>query len=261
VSGVSIGLATIATGRYIELLPGWIESASTHFLPGENVELFVFTDNPAAAGAATALAIEHEPWPLVTLHRYRCFSDYAERFAHLDYLFFSDVDMRFVARCADEILPSAEEGLVAVEHPGFFRGHRGFASRALDALTGGRWSARPLPHARLPFERDARSTACVSDRSQRRYYAGGFNGGRTPAFLEMARALRDAIDIDRRNGVVAVWHDESHLNRYLHAHPPKRLTPAYCYPESVWSHLAHLTPVIVALDKDHAWFRAPVETV
>ena len=71
----------------------------------------------------------------------------------------------------------------------------------------------------------------------------------------MAGNLRDAIEADRQNGLMAVWHDESHLNRYLHAHPPKRLTPAYCYPESGWSHLAHVAPVIVALDKDHAYFR------
>ena len=71
----------------------------------------------------------------------------------------------------------------------------------------------------------------------------------------MASTLRDAIEADRANGVTAVWHDESHLNRYLRAHPPKRLTPAYCYPESGWPHLAHLAPVIVALDKDHAYFR------
>jgi histo-blood group ABO system transferase len=265
VSGPTIGLATIATGRYIELLAPLLESARAHFFPGELVKTFVFTDSPHKTAIFTdapqvaddvlRLPIEHEPWPLVALHTYHYFTRYAERFAGLDYLYFIDVDMRFVARCADEILPHSS-GLVAVEHPDYWRGHRGFASRAIDAVTGGRWSARPLPHAALPFERDPRSTACVSDPHHRYYYAGAFAGGRVDAFLEMAHALRDAVEADHRNGVIAVWHDESHLNRYLYAHPPKRLAPAYCYPESVYSHLAHLEPVILALDKDHAYFRA-----
>jgi histo-blood group ABO system transferase len=260
VSGLAIGLATIATGRYIELLAPLLESARTHFFPASSVETFVFTDAPSIDSRATRLPIEHEPWPLVALHTYHYFTRYAERFAGLDHVYFIDVDMRFVARCADEILPDAR-GLVAVEHPDYWRGHRGFASRAIDALTGGRWSARPLPHADLPFERDARSTACVRDPDHRYYYAGAFAGGRVDAFLEMAHALRDAVDADHRNGVIAVWHDESHLNRYLHAHPPKRLTPAYCYPQSGYTHLKHLEPVILALDKDHAYFRATTQAV
>jgi hypothetical protein len=260
VSGPAIGLATIATGRYIELLAPLLESARKHFFRGASVKMFVFTDAPQVADDVLRLPIDHEPWPLVALHTYHYFTRYAPRFAGLDYLYFIDVDMRFVAPCAAEILPDSS-GLVGVEHPGYWRGHRGFASRAFDAVTAGRWSARPLPHAALPFERDPRSSACVSDPRHRYYYAGAFAGGRVDAFLEMAQALRDAVDADHRNGVIAVWHDESHLNRYYHAHPPKRLTPAYCYPESGYKHLKHLEPVILALDKDHAYFRAETQTV
>src|SRR4051812_12734907 len=116
-SAPSVGLATIATGRYVELLPALVQSARIHFFPEARVETFVFTDATTGADdGVTRLPIRHEPWPHVTLNRYRYFTEYAERFAALDYLFFIDVDMRFVGRCGEEILPdAAHERLVAVE--------------------------------------------------------------------------------------------------------------------------------------------------
>lgn len=62
-----------------------------------------------------------------------------------------------------------------------------------------------------------------------------------------------AVAEDETNGLVAVWHDESHWNRYLLDHPPDvELPPSYCSPEG-W-------PVdeparILALRKDHAAIR------
>jgi hypothetical protein len=252
---LKVGLLTIATGRYVELLDGLLESARRHFFPGIGFTPFLFTDDAAERPGVVRLPIEHEPWPMVTLRRYHYFSRYASALRETDYLFYIDVDMRFVAPCEAEVLPAPEEKLVAVRHPAFFRGHRGIGSRFLDALTGGRWSSRPLPHAAFPFERSPKSLACISDPGHRVYYCGGFNGGETQAFLEMSVALRDAIDTDLGNGVIAVWHDESHLNRYLCGRTPRSLDPAYAHPQTGYPHLRHLNPVIVALDKDHAYFR------
>jgi hypothetical protein len=260
VSAPNVALMTMATGRYVELLDGLVESARRHFFAGAPRRIFVFTDAegdapPFASGEVIPLAIEHEPWPMVTLKRFHYFTRYREALLEADYLFYIDVDMRFVADCGEEILPSGGSGLVAVRHPAFYRGHRGIASHALDALTGGRWSARPLPHRKLPFERNPQSRACVDDADHCVYYYGAFNGGESRAFLAMAERLRDAVEDDLARGIVAVWHDESHLNRYLCEHAPKSLTPAYAFPQSGYPHLSHLKPVIVALDKDHAYFR------
>ena len=41
----------------------------------------------------------------------------------------------------------------------------------------------------------------------------------------------ERIDVDDKNGVMAVWHDESHWNRQLKQFPPTLvLDPRYCYP-------------------------------
>ena len=73
----------------------------------------------------------------------------------------------------------------------------------------------------------------------------------------MAGAIMGRIDQDDKNGIVAVWHDESHLNRYLSEtfalDQLKTLTPSYCYPES-WN--LPFKKKILALDKNHAEVRS-----
>jgi len=60
------------------------------------------------------------------------------------------------------------------------------------------------------------------------------------------------------NDVMAVWHDESHLNKYAVEHEAeiKPLSPAYCYPEG-WN--LPFDKKIISLDKGkyggHAFLR------
>lgn len=52
---------------------------------------------------------------------------------------------------------------------------------------------------------------------------------------------------------MAVWHDESHWNRYCIDHKPTTiLSPSYCYPES-WN--LPYKKRLLALDKDHIAYR------
>jgi hypothetical protein len=63
----------------------------------------------------------------------------------------------------------------------------------------------------------------------------------------------DQIKKDSDNGIMAVWHDESHLNRYFIDHKPTTiLSPSYCYPES-WKLPFHKR--ILMLDKNHKEFQ------
>jgi histo-blood group ABO system transferase len=138
-----------------------------------------------------------------------------------------DADMRFTAYVGEEILGD----LVGTIHPGFY-------AQPIDAFT---------------YERNAQSTAFVPPGTGRHYYAGGFQGGRTNRYLDTASDLRSRIATDERNDLVAVWHDESHWNRYLIDNPPTiELSPSYCFPVG-WS--LPFEPRLLALNKNHRELR------
>jgi len=219
-----VGLLIIATNNYITFLDNLIKSADEFFLKNQNVCYFIFTNKEISflktKRKIIKIDIEHKAWPWMTLGRYDIFYENSSLFKEIDYLFYCDVDMKFVDHVGDEILSD----LVATIHPGFC-GKRGTP------------------------ETNPNSLACISENEELQYFAGGFNGGRTDSFLKMSEKISKNIKTDYSNGIIAIWHDESHMNRYfIDNKPTKILNPSYCYPES-WNLLYNKK--IIALDKNH----------
>lgn len=221
-----VGLLIVATGRYINFVSPLIESARKYFLPQHEVTYFVFTEGITPSGHDVVHIYQQRlGWPDDTMMRYRMYAAYAEVFEDMDYLFAIDADMLFVDVVGDEILGER----VATQHPGFV-GKRGT------------YETRSVSHAYVkPYE-------------GKYYFAGGFNGGSKDAFLTLACTVTERILEDKSNNIVAIWHDESHLNRYYIDNPPTViLSPSYCYPES-WQLPYHKK--LLALDKNHSAVRA-----
>jgi histo-blood group ABO system transferase len=227
-----VGLLVVATNKYIDFVfPLW-ESAKKHFLPEHDVTMFVFTDkinDPRFKDEPKIQAIyqQHMPWPGSTLFRYNIFDSAKKELEQMDYLFYSDADMLFVDTVGTEILGDR----VGTIHPGFF----------------------DKPRQAFTYETNKVSKAFVAPEQGTTYYAGGFNGGSKAEYLQMCKVLSENIADDYRRGVIAVWHDESHLNRYFIDNPPTvSLSPSYCYPES-WDLV--FTKRLLALDKNHKEMR------
>ena len=109
------------------------------------------------------------------------------------------------------------------------------------------------------FDRNPKSLAYVSpDEETVTYYAGGFNGGRTKNFIEMSEVIADRVNKDLEKDVIALWHDESHMNRYMIDNPPTlELNPEYCYAEEfIGTNYPFQNPKIIALKKNHAELRS-----
>ena len=180
--------------------------------------------------------IERKGFPGDTLLRYHYFSAAKEMLSQVDVLYYLDVDMLIVDKVGDEILPTGDQQLIGTAHPGFYNNY--------------------TPSAPLgsPESRQASKAYIGPSEPRPCYWAGGFNGGTSAEFLRMAEAIRDNIDDDFQREIVAVWHDESHLNRYLVSNQEKvkTLLPSYCYPES-WN--LDYPKKILALDKDHEKIR------
>lgn len=222
-----IGLLIIATNKYVDFLQPLITSADKFFLIDQEVEYFVFTNTEIDIHSnrkINRIAIEHKPWPWMTLGRYEIFNAHNNQLKGMDYLYYTDVDMLFVNHVGAEILGKR----VATQHPGYYN-------------TRGTPEYRP------------ESLACVFPFEEMQYFAGGFNGGSSIEYLKMAEILSNNINQDFNNGIIAIWHDESHTNRYFIDNPPTViLNPDYCHPSSL--EIKENTKIL-ALVKDHNKYR------
>ena len=68
------------------------------------------------------------------------------------------------------------------------------------------------------LEKDPRSAAYIDMENDcpKQYFMGGCQGGRSIKFLLACELLYQNVLQDQQNGITAVWHDESHWNRFLH---------------------------------------------
>lgn len=239
-------LLVVATNKYLRFIEPLLESADRYFLPGHSYEVILFTNLDEGAecrqlvvrragqfrGKVHLRHIEHSPWPMMTLLRYRFFIKEAAAILEYDHTFYSDCDMRFVAEVGEEILG---EGLSAVRHCGFHD-----KGRALFT-----YETRPESKAYIPATEGLH------------YFAGGFQGGRSAAYIHAATECSRQIDDDLSRGITAIWHDESHWNAFLCRHPygVTVLDPGYCMGESMRTPYPSM---ILALDKDHSEMRTEV---
>lgn len=199
---MSTALVIIATGEvYRRHARELIDSAKKFFVPHD---VILFTDDPQSFDVPD---VSHKPrlgYPNETLMRYHTMLTKRETLSKYDRIFYSDADNLFVAPVTGEDIFS--EGITATAHPGYVGLH-------------GTPETNPRSLAYQP--------------AIRTYFCGGFNGGTSSSFLRMADTISSAISRDLANNIVAVWHDESHMNKYLYDNPPaKVLTPSFCYPHT-----------------------------
>jgi len=232
----NVGLLIVATGRYIEFVSHLISSARHYFCKNHRVTYFVFTDANIVADQDDVIILPYQQfgWPYDALVRCCAYLKYQHHLSAMDYLFAGDADLLFVNEISDEILSES----VGVLHAAFI-GKSG------------------SPETRQE------SCAYLDPAIARPYFAAGFYGGSAKQFLQQAAGMKDAIEQDLRHDIIAIWHDESYLNRYFADHPPtKILSPSYCFPDNpvhiqLWN-IGQLTPRIIALTKDHNAYRVPM---
>jgi hypothetical protein len=195
----SLAVITFATGEVFYDYATNLIASLKEFFPPHDVILFTDNNEPF-----NAINICHPwlPWPDSVLYRFHAILAQKQLLEKYEQVFFMDVDM--VVCDGVKLEEIASEGITATFHPSYV-GRQG------------------------TFETRISSTAYVPGNST--YFHTCPIGGKTIAFLNMCQVITKNIDIDRRNGIIAVWQDESHVNRYLFDNPPiKVLTPSYCFP-------------------------------
>lgn len=228
---MKVGLIVIATNKYINFAQPLYKSMQKYFLnePDIEHEMFLVTNQPVFKGPEV-IEQEHEPWPAMTLKRYEIIIKNSNYFNNMDYLYYCDADMLFIDKVGKEILAES----VGTIHPGY-------------------WN---VDKRNFPYETNPLSTAYINANEGSHYFIGSFQGGKTATFLNMSETLRENIKKDLTNNIIAIWHDESHLNRYFIDHPPElQLSPSYSFPEEDWARNLPFPKILLALRKDHAEMR------
>jgi len=220
------GVIFVGLGRYFDAFFVEYRAAVRRWLlPGAAKTIYVVTDPEHAQHAAlraddVCLEQIDDPaaraWPMPTLLRFAFIQRLAARLRQTSHIVFLDADCAVCRPVAlDELLPAGKR-LFGVRHPWYL-------------------------HKTGTFETDRRSRACVDPARDDTsiYWQGCLWGGVTEAVLAMSRELAGRIEADLAQGTIALWHDESHLNRYFIDHKPEVYTvpPEYAVPEQL-----HRTP-------------------
>lgn len=225
-----------------------IEGARKFLLPEHDKDFFLWTDMPENTHyGATVVPTEAAEWPFPTLMRYHLFLQMEEKLKDYDYIFYSDIDMRYVDFVGNEILG---DGITAAQHPMY----------AVRRQLIPPYEPNPASTCYIPrpgrIIKEVYQDGTSKSMFEPLYYAGGFQGGKSADFIKAWKVMKRNIDTDFDNNYTAIWNDESHWNRYLFDNPPAVvLSPSYIYPDSmideyyvkVWG--CNYPPKIVTLTK------------
>lgn len=228
---MKIAFVTIATNKYISLAENLLDSMNKFAFMDANIklDLFVFSNIPQIFELKNGriktkgIVTTHVPFPLISLLRYHYYGS-CQELEEYDYIFHIDCDMQLMSNVGSEILGDR----VCVLHPGF--------------------AARQKPEI-YPYDRNENSNAYVKTGEGSLYFQNCFQGGNAKEFLNMCSILKNRCEEDLRKNYIALWHDESYMNRYMVENPPTLvLPPTYAQPES-WSSFGETK--IMHLDKNH----------
>lgn len=221
---MKIAIIFVGTAKYKKFFEGYYEGIMKNFLPRVEKTIFAFTDEPSNPAFdkpnVVIKKIEHLKWPFITLFRFKFIKSVKEELLTFDNIFFIDADLWAINPINEEEFP-LDKPLLGVQHPGFI-GKIG------------------------TFETDTRSKANIFDNKYdlSKYRQGCLWGGKTNSVIEMVEELDDWIEEDLRNQIVAVWHDESHMNKYFLVNSNKIHTvhPGFAQPQIGYENIRNFYP-------------------
>ena len=215
------GILYICTWKYDVFWQEFYDSCEKNLLIDWNYEkhYFVWTDSNKIKEINRVHLFYQEDmwWPNNTLKRFHLFLSKKKELEKMDYLFFFNANLLFNMPIWEEILPDWDDNIVvSVTHPRYFmRNNRKFT-----------------------YDRNPKSTAFIWKWEWSFYVQWWLNWWTVYSFFEMCKILSKNIDIDESNWIVALWHDESHINRYVYDLEMnwfwdkfKVLPPSFLYPE------------------------------
>ena len=237
---MKVAISFIGTNKYLDFLPQYYENTKKYFLPNSEKVFLVFTDGEGDfPDDVKVFNQEHLEWPYITLKRFEIINKARSIIEDCDWFVFIDADALPVTTITEEEF-FVDKPLFGVHHPCHF--------------------LKMAPHTQAPgaYEQNFKSEAYVDTSKELPpvYWQGCFWGGKVPNVCAMIDELEARVNRDLENNIVALWHDESQINRYF----LERITDVhtlgseYAFPE-VFKNSCTFEPKIVHLAKDNSEYQ------
>lgn len=196
---MNIAVMYICTGKYERFWDEFYSTCEKYFYPDADKHYFVFTESSRVMSQkldnVTYIYQAKVGWPYDTLLRFHWFAMVQDHMKDYDYCYFCNANSVFVREVTPEIIPFPTE-----DKPVLLWCHTAHYDD---------YSSNDIT-----TETNPESTAYVGPNVPCRSHGGGFFGGTAEAFLKMTLDLRDNIQADLDKGIIAVWHDQSHIIKY-----------------------------------------------
>lgn len=261
-SRIKLGIISVAIGEmYADYWQALAKSVDEHWSAFLDVKMFVLTDQPRLLSQADlglerisyeAFPVESFGWPEATLLRFELMEQYGNVIGG-EFVLYLDADMRVHSLPDQKLFADTKEyGAVMVQHPGYYRPRRLHQLLAFYASSPWRVIAdlrKILVEGGLgEWETRPRSSAFTPRKLRKEYLCGGAWIATRESMLRLVSKLAIEIRNDSENGIIARWHDESHLNA-LHAREPFRtVPPRYCFSNKI-GNLRGIVAIIEAVEK------------
>lgn len=217
-----VAICFIGTGKYLNYLPNYYEHIEEHFLPESEKTFLVFTDGELDGMPDNVIQYkqDHLDWPFITLKRFEILNQAKQEIMKNDWFVFIDADALVTSDITEEEFFNFSKPFFGVHHPCHFLGMS--------------------PHDKFPgaFETNPKCRASISEGDDvSTYWQGCLWGGKVPHVFELIDELQNRINDDLKDGVIAIWHDESHLNKFFAENKERvhTLNSSYAYPEDFTS--------------------------
>ena len=230
---MKVAITFIGTNKYLDFLPRYYENIKQYFLPNTEKIFLVFTDGDGDfPDDVKVFEQEHLEWPYITLKRFEILNKAREEIKDCDYLVFIDADALVVDKITEKEFIT-DKPLFGVHHPCHYMKMpphlQGTGAYETNENSEAYFDVSTLPPV---------------------YWQGCFWGGKVPSALAMIDELEARVNRDLEKDVVAVWHDETQINKYFFEREFDVHTfgPEYAYPE-VFDEHCNFEPKIVHLAK------------
>ena len=238
----SLGVLSIATNVYLNYWMALASSLNDHVRQFDPITLHVFTDQASVAEEfAKSLknvrvkvhSIGPLGWPEATLFRFKIFAEHRELLTE-EYLLYLDADSIVEKDFEPDLQQTmSEKGVLLVEQSGSWRPRRLHRRIRFYLLHPGAVYAdlkKMIWEGGLgTWEKDSNSSAFVPRNKRRNYVSGAVWMGPRETLFELVQELSQRVQSDWEEGVIAKWHDESHLNWWNAEYQPFLLDPRYYF--------------------------------